>query len=73
MANYVIELGSEETGEGGIKVWRSRGFYAGWTPEIGLSICETVGDAFAFPSKDRAMNVLQGDDRLKGSKIIETV
>lgn len=67
---FVLELGANEVGPNNTKVWRSDGFYAGYTDK-GPIIVKEAKEAYSFPAKDNAQNVLNGDERFKGGRILQ--
>lgn len=71
MTGFVIELGSEQTVQGGGKEWISGGFYNLYETGKGPIIVSNPTDAYVFGTKEMAERVLGADDRLKGGRVIK--
>lgn len=72
---FVIELGENENGpldenEKPTKVWRSDGFYNLYAFD-GPVVVKDKSEAYRFDDRGKASNVIGGDVRLKGSRIVD--
>lgn len=72
---FIIELGASEAGpidEDGkpTKIWHSSGFYNLYSL-YGPIIVQKKEEAFKFPERGMAQNVVNGDERLTASRIID--
>ncbi len=69
MRTFVLELGERLNPGKPEESWKSEGFYGGYTDK-GPIITPTSETAYHFPDREHAENVLNGDERFKGARIV---